>query len=254
IARDCQYVTSRPILEKYLKEQYDDGDEKLEIVKDLDKVGNHCLSWILYTYKNQKIRCKMYNKFVQMMESAETRMSLGSRMEDLVMAQDKKLHKRLRKAKKCGLSRLEITFYGKKLRKFAYYEEVVNDTMDVLQDCPTYRVPFEEYWRYMASTITSMVGVHIVAENTTAFAYCHWWNSITKKKYGSYRNKVGKDEAMKALANYSFNDRPIYLLEVEMENGIIKNIINTKYKRPIGCTEITLVSGGHDDGKIYTDP
>lgn len=243
IARDCQYVTSRPILKKYLKEQYDDDDGELDIVDDLDKVGNHCLSWILYTYKNQKIRCKMYNKFVQMMESAETRMSLGSRMEDLVMAQDKKLHKRLRKAKEHGLSRLEITFYGKKLRKFAYYEEVVNDTKDILQDCPTYRVSFEEYWRYMASTITSMVGVHIVSEDTTAFAYCHWWNSITKKKYGSYRNKVGKDEAMKALANYSFNDRPIYLLEVEMENGTIKNIITTKYERPVGCTEITLVSG-----------
>jgi hypothetical protein len=247
IATDCQYVTSRPILETYLKEQYDDDDddELLDIVDDLDKVGNHCLSWILYTYKDQKIRCKMYNKFVQMMESAETRMSLGSRMEDLVMAQDKKLHKRLRKAKKRGLSRLEITFHGKKMRKFAYYEEVVECIKDQLQDCPTYSVSFRKYWRYMASTITSMVGVHIVSEDTTAFAYCHWWNSITKKKYGSYRNKVGKDEAMKALANYSFNDRPIYLLEVEVEDGTIKNVVTTKYKRPNGCTEITLVAGKH---------
>ena len=88
-----------------------------------------------------------------------------------------------------------------------------------------------------------MVGVYIASEDTTAFAYCHWWNSITKKKYGSYRTKVGRDEAMKALANYSFNDRPIYLLDVEMENGTIKNVATIKYKRPTGCKEITLVAG-----------
>jgi hypothetical protein len=242
IATDCRYVTSRPILQEYLEEKL--GDE-IEIVDDLSRVGNHCLSWITTTYKDQRIRCKMYNKLVQMLESAEVRMSLGSRMEDLVMETDKKLHKRLRKAKKCGLSRLEITFYGRKLRKFSYYEDIVENVKNQIQDCPTFRVPFEAYWKYMASNITSMIGVYVFGEKESAFAYCHWWNSITKKKYGSHRAKVGREEAMTALANYSFNDRPIYFLEVEMDGNKTKDITVTKYMRPVGCKEITLVAGKH---------
>ncbi|KAG0036142.1 hypothetical protein BGZ83_003892, partial [Gryganskiella cystojenkinii] len=69
IATDCRYVTSRPILQEYLEDKF--GDD-IDILDDLHKVGNHCLSWFMYTStKEQKTRCKIYNKFVQMLESAE---------------------------------------------------------------------------------------------------------------------------------------------------------------------------------------
>ena len=85
MATDCRYVTSRPILQKYLEDKF--GDE-VDILDDRCKVGNHCLSWFWEVNKEQKIRCKVYNKFVQMLESAEVRNSLGSRMENLVMNTD----------------------------------------------------------------------------------------------------------------------------------------------------------------------
>jgi len=242
IATDCRHVTSRPILKEYLEDKF--GDD-LDIVDDFHKVGNHCLSWFMETSKEQKIRCKVYNKFVQMLESAEVRMSLGSRMENLVMNADDNLQKRLCKAKKTGLTRLEITFYGQELYKFSYYQNIVESLKEEIQDCPTFCVPFKKYWKYVVSNISSMIGIHITMANSTAFAYCHWWNSITCKKYGSFRDKVEKAEAMVLLANYSFNDRPIYFVEVIMDGDKIKDTTITTYKRRDGCTAHTLVAGAH---------
>ena len=244
ITTDCRRVTSRPILQQYLENKF--GDD-IEIVNDLEKVGNHCISWITTTGKEQKVRCKVYNKLVQMLESADNASSLGSRMESLVMPVDKKFHRRLRKAKETGLSRLEVTFYGIKVYDLTYYEEYMEQVKEQLQDCKTYKVPYKEYWRYMASNISSMVGVLVRdvdedEDEKATFAYCHWWNSVTKKKYGSYRSNVKRDEAIKLLANYSFNDRPIYFLEVDLQDPK-KNIVVTKYMRPDGCKEITLVAG-----------
>jgi hypothetical protein len=244
IATDCRHVTSRPILQEYLEENFGDA---LQIVDDLAKVGNHCISWISETEEGQKVRCKVYNKLVQMLESAENTSSLGSRMESIVMPIDKKLHRRLRKAKYHGMSRFEVSFYGTKLHDFSYYEEYLEQVKEDLQDCKTYKVPYKNYWKYMASNISSMVSVFVKGADDdgdaeTVFVYCHWWNSITKKKYGSHRYGVGRDEAMTLLANYSFNDRPIYFLEVDLQDPK-KEIVVSKYLRPEDCTEITLVAG-----------
>ncbi|KAH7055055.1 hypothetical protein BKA57DRAFT_489846 [Linnemannia elongata] len=48
---------------------------------------------------------------------------------------------------------------------------------------------------------------------------------------------------MTLLANYSFNDRPIYLLEAEASGYNIANIAT--YMRANGCKAITLVAGGN---------
>ena len=242
MATDCRYVTSRPILQKYLEDKF--GDE-VDILDDRRKVGNHCLSWFWEVNEEQKIRCKVYNKFVQMLESAEVRNSLGSRMENLVMNTDDNLQRRLYKAKKTGLTRLEITFYGQELHEYPYYEKVLESIKEQIQNCPTFRVPFKKYWKYVVSNLSSMIGVHIRMADSSAFAYCHWWNSVTGKKYGSYRDKVDKEEAMTLLGNYSFNNRPIYFVEVVMDGKDIKDTTITTYKRVDGCTAITLVAGAH---------
>ncbi|KAI1285137.1 hypothetical protein EDD11_000994, partial [Mortierella claussenii] len=92
IATDCRHVTSRPILQEYLEDKL---GEDVDILDDLNKVGNHCLSWFMYTNKEQKIRCKIYNKFVQMLESAE---------------------------------------------------KILESVKEQIQDCPTFSVPYKEYW------------------------------------------------------------------------------------------------------------
>jgi hypothetical protein len=256
IATDCHYVTSRDILERYLKDIIPD----VEIRDDRRKVGNHCLSWYMTTDKEQRIRCKVYNKFVQHLESAEVRKTLGSRMEDLVANSDKAFTKRLLDARDKGITRLELTFYGAKARKYKYYERVMGTIKDLIKKCRTYRVSYEAYWRYMVSNVTAMIGVYI--KQRRVFAYCHWWNSVTGKLYGSQRGNISKQEAMVLLANYSFNDRPAYFVEVDVDDD---NTITTKlstYIRARGCKAITLVAGGskglypykyHKDVLDFTD-
>ena len=78
-ARDCTNITTRTKLEKYIKEN-DAG----EILDDRRRVGHHCISWRGNTDETENIRFKVYNKLVQILESAEVRKPLGSRMEDLV--------------------------------------------------------------------------------------------------------------------------------------------------------------------------
>lgn len=236
LAMDCQYVTSRAILEKYLKQVIPD----VEFRDDRRKVGDHCLSWYANTDKDQRLRCKMYNKFVQLLESAEVRTSLGSRLEELVDSSNKGFRERLLEASTSGYSRLEITFYGAAIHKRKYYKNIMHETKDLLQGCRTHKVSYENYWKYMAEQQTCMIGVYIPHRHT--FAYCHWWNSVTGKMYGSHRGRIGRDEAMTLLANFSFNDRPIYLVEVGKDN--ISTTVKT-YTRSVGCQAITLVAGGH---------
>lgn len=240
MATDCQYVTSRSILQDYIKSL----DPETRFVDDRSRVGDHCLSWMITTDKEQEVRCKIYNKFIQMMESAQVRSSLGSRLEELVGSSDEKFTKKLLAAKDKGLSRLELTFYGTRIRSYKYYMRMLDKVKDQLHECRTYKVPYSAYWQYMVDNIPSMIGIHVPSRST--FAYCHWWNSVTGKKYGSHRGKVGRQEAMTLLANYSFNDRPIYFVEVQMDDDEkISNTILTTYTRPVGSKAITLVAGGN---------
>ncbi|KAI9239768.1 MAG: hypothetical protein BYD32DRAFT_434555 [Podila humilis] len=175
---------------------------------DVEKQRKNSISAILEALEEQDVNQSMV-KIVQqgMMESAEVMSSLGSCMESLVISTiNEKLHKRLQKACKTGLSQLEVKFYGGDLYDHAYYENYLEQVKEIIQECPTCEVPFTEYWKYMASKITSMVAVFASGADTSAFAYCHWRNSITAKKYGTMHEKVGHDEALKLLANYSFNN------------------------------------------------
>ncbi|KAI9239700.1 MAG: hypothetical protein BYD32DRAFT_434698 [Podila humilis] len=83
-----------------------------------------------------------------------------------------------------------VKFYGGDLYDHAYYENYLEQVKEIIQECPTYEVPFAEYWKYMASKITSMVAVFASGADTSAFAYCHWRNSITAKKYGTMCEKT----------------------------------------------------------------
>lgn len=76
------------------------------------------------------------------------------------------------------------------------------------------------------------------------FSYCHWWNSVTSKKYRYTWKKVSPDLVLTLLANYSFNDRPIHYFEVKTDGDQVQITKEKVFSRPPGCTEITLVPGG----------
>ena len=57
------------------------------IIDDRKRVGDHCISSfpVRYGTRSHHICYKVYNKFVQMLESAAVRESLGSRIDALVV-------------------------------------------------------------------------------------------------------------------------------------------------------------------------
>lgn len=233
-ARDCRYVTTRAILQRLVME-----NEAGTNFDDRSKVGDHCLSWRGTEHEN--IRYKVYNKFVQMLESADVRKSLGSRMENLV-EREGKFARQLEKRKKHGYTRIELTFYGSTLLSLWKYSDRMDETTTLLEECRTFKCSFEAQWQQRAECITSMVAVHFPEKKL--FAYCHWWNSITAKKYGYMWTNVSPKVVPLLLANYSFNDRPIHYLVAavgEDDHAIVET--EEVYERVHGCTAITLVAG-----------
>jgi hypothetical protein len=238
LAHDCQYISTRSFVEAHLKEN---GIKN--IVDDRNRVGDHCISWMGSNDDDKDIRFKVYNKFVQILESAEVRKSLGCRMEKLV-AKEGNFATRLERYKDDGYSRLELTFYGPNLLTIIEYQKHMKKAQELLSDCTTFQCSFEAQWVQRAANIASMVAVYFPKKKI--FAYCHWWNSLTSKKCG-YQWKVAAANVSKLLANYSFNDRPIHYMECDINHEekpvVIKQV---KYMREPGCTAITLVAG---DGK-----
>jgi hypothetical protein len=240
LTKDCRYITTRSRIKNYLEKK---GITTVKNDRDRTKVGDHCISWMGHTKNTKNIRYKVYNKFVQMMESAEVRKPLGSRMEDFVVG-DGSFSKRLIKHKDHGFSRLELTFYGPKLLTYEEYHNRIVETMELLEECPTFECSFENQWRQRADRIKSMIAIYLPEKEKGVFAYCHWRNSVTSKKYGYVWKNVLPNVVSKLLANYSFNDRPIYYFEAKVDEDEVSITKEVVYSRQPGCTAITLVPGG----------
>jgi hypothetical protein len=235
-AHDCKYITTRVHVQRLLEET-----NAGKVVDDIRKVGHHCISWRGLQKNTKNIRYKVYNKFVQILESAEVRKSLGCRMEDLV-EKVTTFGRRVKRYKKHGYTRVELTFYGPSLRSLQEYQDEMDNVRTLLKECRTFKCSFETQWQERAKCITSMVAVYFPKEKV--FAYCHWWNSLTSKKYGYMWKKVKPASIPLLLANYSFNDRPIYYMEgrVDENKKVVPGDITTYVREP-GCTAMTLVAG-----------
>ena len=241
IAVDCAYISNRQRKKEFLFSQ---GLTQEDIVNDRHSVGDNCISWqwTVPFLEDVPLRVKVYNKFVQMLESRELRSKLGSQLHHLVANTDAGFQERLLKHRSTGMSRVEVTIYGSRLYKEATYAKIMASVLDYLKPCPAFRVSFDKQWEALASRITQMVAVYI--PETQTFAYCHWWNSLTKRMQGITKTKITTADVKLHLANFSFNDRPIHYLVVkqkgEKEYEVTKHTI---YKRAKGCTAITLVPG-----------
>ncbi|KAG9319177.1 hypothetical protein KVV02_007559 [Mortierella alpina] len=62
-----------------------------------------------------------------------------------------------------------------------------------------------------------------------------------KQVYDEYEQAFGHKLE---VANYSFNDRPIYYVEATVDDGCLVVGLEKTYERVPGCTEITMVAGG----------
>jgi hypothetical protein len=239
IACDCKGITTRALVQQYL---VDNGISIQDVVNDRSKVGDDCISWMSRKRNGIIHRNKVYNKFVQMLQSCDVRRTLGSLVSSLVYNKDSKFTEKLLEYKDDGMTRVEITVYSPKLRSIEYYERQMERLLEYLDECPVHRVSFEKQWHKIVQCLDTAVAIYV--ENCSTFIYSHWQNAITGKMQGTVRKGVSKKEVDKLIANYSFNDRPIYLIWGKLkDNGKFDVIQTSTYRREEGCDAMTLVPG-----------
>jgi hypothetical protein len=242
IANDCAGITTRALVQKYLVRS---GVSVQSIVPDRYKVGDDCISWM----DDEGRRCKIYNKFVQMLQSCDVRKPLGSLIADLVHNHDANFTDKLLEYREDGMTRVEMTIYSSKIRSVKWYEDQIDGLFDFLDECPVHLVSFDDQWEKITRRLTSVTAMHITNKYASSgkesiFVYSHWWNSITQKIQGYARKGIEENDVKNVLANFSFNNRPTYLITGKLDRkGILGSIKESTWMREDGCDKITLVPG-----------
>lgn len=115
ISVDCALVSTRDIIESYITQVLE--VEPKDIVSDRNQVGDHCISWLCQTTGATVVdlRAKIYNKFVQMIESTEARSRIGSQLSNFIANRSQRFTQKLLRYKDTGMTRFEITVYGTEL-------------------------------------------------------------------------------------------------------------------------------------------
>lgn len=203
----------------YLEETDERGDPHLRI-KDNDNItGRHCLTFLIV--KNGMIlRIKFYNKFVQSMESGSVRSNIGGHVADFVNNPETRLKDTIKKGLKCGILRIEISYYCK---------QNTPDENDIMADL-TYlkellkEAPPEAFF-YCSIENQHKAILNIIDENLLIYdltnkilLLCRWWNSETKKINGILNDNINTNELRHVCANLTFN-KPLRVVLIEYEKG-----------------------------------
>lgn len=139
------------------------------------------------------------------------------------------------------MTRFEITLYTRDLFTLDDYVVLMNDLVAKISGCTTYLISFENHWVTIANRIRSLVAMY--NPDTKTFAYCHWWNSLTKRFQGLVKEGVAEKTVPSLLANLSFNDRIIHYFIVRSSDNTYEIPEHLKYCRVPGCTGLTFVPG-----------
>jgi hypothetical protein len=240
---DCARISTRSIIEKYILSHK--LATKSDIVNDRRYSGDNCISYVgkCPQLNNANTRTKIYNKFIQALESSQVLQRLGSRLSHLVASPDASSMEKLKRFLGTGYTRIELTVYGSTLFAPISYQEAMDVLLNDLAKCPTFKVPLYDQWHKIVEKLSQVTAIYI--EETETFAYCHWWNSLTKQMQGLCREHVSKDKLECLLANFSFNDRVIHCFHLKLvADGTCYEVIkHDRYQRATGCRAMTLVPG-----------
>jgi len=230
IAQDIQYITTRNDVERFILDN--DLVKEEDIIDDRRKVGDNCIS---FYNEDQSLKIKVYNKFVQMLESCEVLTVLGSRIHNIFVDPLLSLQAAMQRTSKTGVTRIEIKIYGEEIRNLLWYLDIFDEVKDNLKGYSFYRFSFEDQWKRLVDSIyvydKQVTMVYLEEDNF--FAYCHWWNKLTGKIQGGSQKNVKKEHLELLISNYSFNGKK--------NTQIITNILIEQYKRVEN--NITLIPG-----------
>ena len=94
-----------------------------DIVDDRRKVGDNCISFYDPDYT---MKIKVYNKFVQMLESCDVMIVLGSRLHNLFVDPTDYIMFILEEIKYTGVTRIEVKIYNSEVHPENFYIDTFN--------------------------------------------------------------------------------------------------------------------------------
>ena len=230
IAQDVKYITTRADVEDHILEN---GIHPADIVDDRSKVGDNCIS---FYNKDHIVKIKVYNKFVQMLESCDVMTVLGSRLHNLFVDPVSSFKDTLLRTRNVGLTRIEVKFYGSDIYDELDYITWFDQVKEMLQGCKFYQSSFKDQWKRLVENIYNKQVIMVYLEDKNFFTYCHWWNSLTGKMQGGCQSKVYKKDISLLVSNYSFNGMTTKLVRINGDDITVEEYRRTTFG-------ITLIPG-----------
>ncbi len=107
-------------------------------------VGRNCLSFM-----QDNIRYKVYNKFVQSIETKNNKDKIGTNIYNWINNKEDRLYNTIPQTQETGHTRLELTYYVKnnEIPTREYIEETINYLHNLIPEKLTYKTPIKEQWR-----------------------------------------------------------------------------------------------------------
>lgn len=185
-----------------------DGSKPMILDNDSD-VGTNCLS-LITRLEGRKVRHKLYNMFVQSMESPSVKGVVGSHIKDWVQNPEPILEEAINKPLDTGPLRLEITLYlyeDANLPEEGYYTDnmswlkgLFNSTGDIIRYNPIQT----QFYLFCKCVPINLCLVDI--NNKLAFISL-FFNSISGKINGFYIKNLTQTNPSYALRYYCFNNQ-----------------------------------------------
>ena len=146
-------------------------------------VGRNCLTFLQETKNGRRIRAKIYNKMVQMLESFSVRSNGGHHWRDWALQQGTMLAKARDSpgAKERGLTRLESTFYvdgDAPLTKEEIFVEMEN-LKNLFSPALTLHTSYDSKWTALANHFQHMLVLHDTENDDAYFTYPY--NEVTER-------------------------------------------------------------------------
>jgi hypothetical protein len=200
---------------RFCLQDSEDTDAECTILLNSHKVGYNCLTWI-ETVGGLKLRYKIYNKFVQMLESEAVRKNIGNHWQTWVEQFNTTLAEARDDGTNRGLTRTEVTFYCQnRIPSDDFIDEKIRSVAGSVPNEIVFSTPYHLAWKAYCETFShSLVIVDKVSPHQRGLVV-YSVNEVTGKVSGKlveFWDKRGDY----SLANITLSENlPLDIITIE---------------------------------------
>ena len=208
---------------------FGEGQKHKNIIENDQTVSNTCLSFWLENATGF-LRVKLYDKFKQSLESGSVRGNVGSHLNNWINNPGQKIRDTLKRSIEFGILRLEIsyTLEHTPIKTPPSLEQVKIDmdyVKSLLEDAPLdtyFYCSINNQYKRLIEQVKENVIIYNISSTTMLF--CRWYNSLTDKINGFWKDKTSKTYFILTLKQFTFN-RPFKLILMDTYEETVESTI-----------------------------